>query len=725
MDFQVIEAQKSGQITVALGQVQVIGSDIQGNTDRMIEMIDAAKSRGATIVVFPEMAVPGYLIGDRAEDEAFVRECMHQDERLQAASQGITLIYGTIVGDFRFWTARDRMLGHPLSCGNDGRLLKYNAARIWVDGQPAQRLNQQPQPSHRNQAYKVLPFENMQLKTNPANYGRFTDPRHMMMLKDMALRTGLDLSSLMRPFVVPLPNGDTLNIGVIICEDGWIGDYYYNGQLLNPAKLLVDNGAEMIFMLSASPYSIRKIHARLRSYNALQASLINPTTKSSVPLLAVNCVGLQNDGKGEYVFDGHSYAASADGRETVLAPVHKPVIQLVSMNRTATEDWQAPKITLLTKQQQREELLDSLIYGIRRFYNDKGLKGAIIGLSGGIDSALSLYLHFMALGKDRVKTINMPTEFNSASTKNAAAYIAEQLEVEYVVQSIQAIVDATRETYSQVIFDQDPGLLGSSDPNQRRRPDENLQAVTRMLLLSAVSSNYPGWIFTNNGNKSEFALGYFTMNGDGRGALAAIADLFKIQIIDIAVDINLDRIERFGKSLIPWELIKPYFVPERYYDNWDGVTYPTEDWNEIEELDASAELSAAQKDPFYYSYVDVILAQFIRERFHPEFILQWLIEATISQNLSAYGTPGNWTVGYMATNFATPSEWIEHLELLWNRFHQSIYQQIPAVPTLAVSERPLAYDLRRTQQQVYWTTKYSEYKDTILAQNTWDSWLVT
>lgn len=257
----------------------------------------------------------------------------------------------------------------------------------------------------------------------------------------------------------------------------------------------------MIVNISASPFGIGKQGKRDR---------LLARQSQGVDLIYANNVGTQNNSKNQYIFDGAS-TVYRDGKKVYQAPSFEEGVFEVregEMNHRESE---------------MEKIENALVSGIRDYMEKSGQKKLVIGLSGGIDSALVAMLAVRAVGATNVIAINMPSVYNSDTTKDLARELASELGIEYNIIPIQESVDFTKAQIADVLGIEVTGLM-----------EENIQARDRgSRVLMAVAAQ-PGYILTNNGNKLEMATGYASISGDLNGAIAPIADLYKTQIFALS-----------------------------------------------------------------------------------------------------------------------------------------------------------------------------------------------
>ena len=302
-------------------------------------------------------------------------------------------------------------------------------------------------------------------------------------------------------------------LGITICEDIWNDEDFWPERLYrrDPVKELIAQGADIILNLSASPWCEGKERTRL-------AMLQRIARDERVPLVQVNLIGA-ND---ELIFDGHSVALNARGE--VLAR------GAGFAEDTLVVDLATPAPAGLGDFPVREALLHgALTLGIRDYVHKCGFKSVLIGLSGGIDSALVATLAADALGPENVWGVAMPARYSSAGSLSDAAALAKNLGIRYEVLPIEPVFQAVEHQLA--------GVFAGTKPNEA---EENVQSRLRGLALMALSNKFGALVLTT-GNKSEMSVGYCTLYGDMCGALAVIADVFKTDVYRLARWLNRDR----------------------------------------------------------------------------------------------------------------------------------------------------------------------------------------
>ena len=628
-------------LKIAMGQMEVIPGHPDQNTAKILAMIAEAKEQGADIVIFPEMAVPGYLLGDTWEQSSFLKDCESYGQDIIAASAGITVIFGNIAVD---WSKKN----------NDGRVRKYNALFTAQDGKLIQPDN--------------MPYPYV-IKTLMPNYREFDDTRHFFSLQKLARELGTTPDQLLSPVTVKI-NGQRCRIGCLLCEDGW-GDNYE----LEPFTLLGRHKPDFFVNISASPYTLGKNDKRNRVFGA-QAQ------QAGVPLFYVNAIGLQNNGKTIYTFDGSSTAYNAQGHVVAVAPEYQENLALIDMG-------QIDKSKPVDKSTEKDiaHIYRALHYGVKRFLENIHMKKVVIGISGGIDSAVAAALYAKIIGPENLLLVNMPSVFNSATTKGLSQQLAHNLGCQYMIVPIQQSVDHTVDQleHTPMTYLADGSI---SNLTISSFVTENIQARDRSARVLAGAAAAFGGGFTCNANKAETTVGYSTLYGDQSGFLAALADLWKHQVYALAYYMNE---EVYGREVVPQGIID--IVP-------------------------SAELSNAQNvdegkgDPIQYPYHDYLFRSFIErwEKAAPQDILEWYAAGTVEENLGC-------APGLVAKYFPTAADFIADLERWWNLFcGMAIAKRIQAPPILAVSRRAYGFDHREAQNGPYYTRRYRELKAQLLAR---------
>lgn len=605
-------------ITLALCQMKVIPGRPDLNVAYIVDEIKEAAKQHTDIIIFPELSTSGYFIGDLFEDVAFLQDILYLNRDIrEATGEGITAIVGTPV-----------LI--PQEEGEDGRERILNAAVIYSNGR----------------------YIGHTAKTLQPNYRMFDDDRHFFSTRKAALEKKEKVEKQLKPFKLSLKNGRTLQIGVMLCEDMWHESYP-----LNPAEILSRKGAEIIFNLSASPWTWQK--------NRKRHEIVRKLPKvCRVPLVYVNNTGTQNTGKNIIIFDGCSTIYDKDGRIVFEIPAYENGTQSVTIHENMAALPEAPA-------NDTQELYQAMRTSIKEFFAALPLdrRKIIIGLSGGIDSSLSAALYADALGLENVIGINMPSKFNSDTTKSLARALATNLGIIYEVHPIQTIVDA---------------IAAESEVREDTLGYENIQARTRMEILAARAQEL-NCVFSANWNKVEAAFGYGTLYGDMAGAMAIIGDLVKREVYQLADYMN--RVV-FNREVIPQECF---------------TIAPT------------AELGPNQRDPFDYGtldrrgYHEEMVRAFTEFRKNPEWLLESFIKGSLENELKLQ--PGTLT-----KLFPTGRHFLKDLEKHWRMFTHAYFKRIQGPPIPIVSKRAFGTDLRESLVSPHLTTRYFDLKAQLLSR---------
>lgn len=401
------------------------------------------------------------------------------------------------------------IVGHP---GRDSNGLVANAASLLLDGEVVQTI----------------------FKTLLPNYDVFDERRYFAPATQ----------------VEPIRFRD-LKLGVHICEDAWWGapstTYHTRPNCFDPVAALVDAKSDLLINLSASPFEISKPDQR---HDLLQRHV----KQHRVPFVFVNQVG----GNDDLVFDGQSLAIDADGSVRLRMQAFQEDVKFVEF--APGSGLQNPTDEPFPQHNRESLLLDALITGLRDYITKCGFTDCVLGLSGGIDSALACYIAAKAVGPEHVHGLLMPSRYSSQHSIDDARALAENLGIPHDVIAIDDI-HAAYESTSIVDADlasQPAGLA-----------DQNLQARIRGALVM-IRSNRHGWLALATGNKSELAVGYCTLYGDMAGGFAVLCDVFKRDVYAVSRYAN----EREGREVIPVSIIDKAPSAELAPDQFDQDTLP-------------------------------------------------------------------------------------------------------------------------------------------------------
>ncbi len=693
-------------IRIAFGQIQVHPGDPATNFQSMMHAIDYAKAVSTDILIFPELCLSGYMVGDLWDQVLFINDCLYYgDEIVKAtANTNLTIIFGNVGIDERL-----RNL--------DGSLRKYNALYVASKGQLV---------SNPSQPY---PFT---IKTLLPCYRYFNEPRHFTSANVVAKERNLSLSDINQPLTICTRQG-AFTIAPVICEDSWDTNYPDC-----PTSLMVESAKakgqhiDLIVNCSSSPYTIHKQEQRHALFSA-QAKQYN------TPIAYTNHVGIQNNGKNICIYDGCSTLYDVNGSVVEEVPAFENTVRPTLLKDTV---WQPqPTVSLQTESTPTyiPTLFKALQYGIRQFLAQTGIKNIVIGASGGIDSALNAALYSSVLPPENLYLVNMPSRYNSDMTKDLAYQLAQNIGCHYGVFPIEEGVNTTIVQLESQPFTKFP-LKTSGHVHKHTLADdatisnsttdticesqqtttnhteqthvdtdldtstflqlstlakENIQARDRSSRILAGIASAVNGAFTCNGNKTEFTVGYATMYGDLAGFLAVTGDVWKTDVYALARYMN-EYI--FKREVIPQGSID--VVP-------------------------SAELSDAQDvtqglgDPLQYEYHDCLFRAFVEgtphtlphQRLTPEDILCAYEKGTLEHLL---GLPHP-----VSHYFTSTDQFINDLERWWKSFNGlAVAKRIQSPPLFLVSERAFGTDLSESQLKPYFSRTYHIIKERVLYHHT-------
>jgi NAD+ synthetase len=449
---------KTGQqeMRIALAQINPTIGDFAGNEAKILEAARRGEAEELDLVVFPELAIPGYPPRDLLLKNDFIAKNLAVLQRLAAASGKTALIVG-YAGENQSSTGRP--------CTNEAALLQ--GGKITATRQKS-----------------LLP-----------TYDVFDEDRYFQPGKDNLPAT---------------VNGHSC--GLSICEDIWNDEDFWPHRLygFNPIAGLVSAGAEVILNISASPWNVGKEKLR----HDMLASLAR---KSRRPVLLCNMAG----GNDELIFDGSSMAFNAEGGLVARAKSFEEDFVVVD---TSGSPFLQPTVV-----PDEENIYKALVLGLRDYMRKCGFKSAVLGLSGGIDSALVACLAVEALGAKNVRGVSLPSRYSSQGSLEDARLLAARLGIAYDVIPIEPPFASVRQQLQPVFS----GLPEDTT-------EENVQARLRGVILMALSNKFGSLVLTT-GNKSELAVGYCTLYGDMCGGLAVISDVPKTMVYRLARWINRDH----------------------------------------------------------------------------------------------------------------------------------------------------------------------------------------
>jgi NAD+ synthase (glutamine-hydrolysing) len=494
---------------LALAQINSVVGDLDGNAARVVEWLGRAREANADLVLFPELVVTGYPPEDLLLRPGFVRAARKAVEGIAKATRGITALVGAPHLDADL----------------------YNACFVLAHGEV--------QCVYRK---RYLP-----------NYGVFDEDRYFAPGNDLFL----------------LRLGDVV-VGPTICEDIW--------QPGPPATDLALAGAQLVANISASPFHVGKDRER-------EEMLKVRALDNSCFVALCNAVG----GQDELVFDGHSVVLDDEGEVLARAAGFEEELLVVDVDPVAAVGRRLRDVRrrALARERERVELTSveltppreqsrslparvvpqvddleqmrlALELGLRDYVTKNGFGDVVIGISGGIDSALTAALCVEALGAERVHGVSMPSRYSSEGTRSDAQRLTEALGMDFREIPIEPMVDAFTS-----------GLREHFAGRENDLTEENLQARIRGTMLMALSNKF-GWLVIATGNKSELSVGYSTLYGDLAGGFALIKDVYKTDVFRLSRWLN----ERAGRELIPASIIERAPSAELRADQLDEDSLP-------------------------------------------------------------------------------------------------------------------------------------------------------
>ena len=436
---------------------------------------------------------------------------------------------------------------------------------------------------------------------------------------------------------------------------------------------------DLVVNLSASPFTRGKRGKRNRVF-ADKARVLG------CPLAYVNCTGIQNNGKTLYTFDGSGTVYGSDGAVLEELPAYEETAKVVEIEGPRVRWTSAASVAKNPEPGSIAEIHAALRYGAREFLASTGLKRVVIGASGGIDSAVSAALFREVLEPRDLLLVNMPSRFNSATTRGLARALADNLGCLYAEVPIEdSLAVARAQLHGLEAFSADGSLHATL--KLEGLADENAQARDRGARVLAGAAQAFGAVFSCNANKAELTVGYGTLYGDIAGFLAPLGDLWKGDVYAVGHFLNESV---YGREVIPEGIFD--IVPSA-------------------ELGAHQAVDEGKGDPLHYAYHDRLFFAWVQrwQRATPEEILEWYAAGVLSAEL---GLPADVDLKKL---FPTPADFVADLERWWNLYNGiGVAKRVQAPPVLAVSSRAFGFDHREALGRAVYTERYRELKKKLL-----------
>ena len=472
---------------------------IQKNKQTILDCFEAAEEKEADILIFPELALTGYPPEDLLLRESFVGKNFAVLEELAEFSSSTSGVVGFV----------DRNLDDNHTDKQKRDIA--NAAAIIQNGDV-------------KGIYHKCFLPNYSVFDEARYFAKGNNPGNVFWYED-------------------------IGIGISICEDIWIED--------GPSSQQVENGASLIININASPYDQNKSDLR-------KELVVNQAKKLGVPIIYLNMVG----GQDELVFDGGSFVVDGKGEILYQAQQFEEEIFYIDLDLEVKEQPKGPILEIRQKGSElnplqsaqllskNESLYSALKLGLFDYVSKNNFEKVLVGLSGGIDSALTATIAVDALGSNNVVGVALPSKYNTEESLVDARLLAENLNIEFKVIEIEEIVNIFRNTLKESVNDE----LGQTT-------DENIQSRVRGNILMALS-NQTGAMVVSTGNKSEMAVGYSTLYGDLAGGFALLKDLYKTEVY------NLANFRNSISSVIPQNTIDKEPSAELRPDQFDKDSLP-------------------------------------------------------------------------------------------------------------------------------------------------------
>ncbi|HDT12627.1 MAG TPA: NAD+ synthase [Candidatus Marinimicrobia bacterium] len=478
---------------IAIAQLNYHIGNFESNLQKIFECVEKAKQEGSDLIIFSELAICGYPPLDLLERDDFIEKCSQSIQKL--SSETVSDI-GILIG------------GPEINAHREGKML-FNSAFFLFGGKISQVFRKTLLPT-----YDIF------------DESRYFEPNRTFNL--LCYRNK--------------------KIAVTICEDLWdeqpFENEFYRSRLytISPMNELAKEGPDLVINLSASPFS----HSRQM---VKQSIFAGKARKHHIPVITCNQVGAQT----ELIFEGGSSVINARG-------------EIVKQLKFFGEDFQTFSLKELSEDEANEDTVfvpdriemirDALVCGISDYFGKQNLKKATLGLSGGIDSAVTTVLAAKALGPENIHVLLLPSQYSSEHSVKDSIEMADNLRITYDIIPIREVFLKFRQLLKPIFRDMEEDIA-----------EENIQSRIRAILLMALSNKF-GHILLNTSNKSETAVGYGTLYGDMSGGLSVLGDVYKTDVYRLARFINREE------EIIPENIISKEPSAELKPDQKDSDTLP-------------------------------------------------------------------------------------------------------------------------------------------------------
>lgn len=461
---------------IAIAQINPLIGDLSGNAQKILEMCQQASLTGVRLLLTPELSICGYPPRDLLLNPSFV---VAMDQTLQKLAEdlptNLAVLVGTVVKNSQARITGGKNLFNSMALLENGKIQQFFHKRL-------------------------LP-----------TYDVFDEHRYF--------EHGLEVNYLIL---------DHLKIGVTICEDLWNDEEFWGKRSypINPINDLADLGVDLIVNLSASPYTVGKQNLR-------EAMLKHSAISFQKPIIYTNQVG----GNDDLIFDGRSFAVNKQGE--IIARGEGFVSDFITVEFDANQQDLVLGNISPVYESEEAEIWNALVLGVKDYVHKCRFSKVLLGLSGGVDSALVAAIATAALGKENVIGVLMPSPYSSEHSISDALALAENLDIQTEILPIGELMQAFDQSLNDLFAGTEFGIA-----------EENLQSRIRGNLLMAISNKF-GYLLLSTGNKSEMAVGYCTLYGDMNGGLSVIADVPKTRVYSLCKWLN----SHHQKEVIPVNIL--------------------------------------------------------------------------------------------------------------------------------------------------------------------------